>query len=57
MLVLDVLKEYIGDTFDVISWFVYECDYGRSPAKGVVNGEVTLIDSYDKLRRLVESGY
>ena len=48
------LDRLIGDDYDNISWYVYECDYGRSPNEAGKDGDMRLIDSVQKLRWLVE---
>ena len=43
--------EYIKSTID---WFIYECDFGRNPNEAGCKDNLKLIDSYDKLRWLLE---
>jgi hypothetical protein len=51
------LSLLIDDNFELISWFVYECDYGRDPKHAGGSGDMRLIDSHDKLRWIIESNF
>lgn len=51
---INVLAHIVGDAFDTLNWFVYECDYGRRALKAGRNDDMRLIDSYDQLRWLLE---
>lgn len=49
------LSLIMGDDYGWISWFVYECDYGRSPMEAGEEGEMKLIDTHEKLRELIRA--
>lgn len=51
---VSALSLLIGDEFDALNWFVYECDYGRGPKEAGPKEDMRLIDSHDKLRWLIE---
>ena len=51
---IDSLSFLIGDPFDTLSWFIYECDYGRNAKEAGVDGDMRLIDSHDKLRWFIQ---
>jgi len=52
---LDALSLLINDDFEKnLHWYVYECDYGRMPMEAGPTGDMRLIDSYEKLRWLIE---
>ncbi len=48
------LSILMGDDDDSISWFVYECDYGREPMRAGNEDRTRLIDSLENLRWLIE---
>jgi len=50
------LSFLLEDDSDNINWFVYECDYGRSPNRAGRENDMRLIDSLDRLRWLIELG-
>ena len=54
-LAVAALETIAGDDFNSIGWFVYECDFGRKPKQAGFDGNLQLIDSYDKLRWLLDS--
>ncbi len=43
-----------GDCFDSLSWFVYECNYGRDAKEAGKKDKIRLIDTHKKLRWLIE---
>jgi len=51
---INTLSFLVGDHFDSISWFVYECDYGREAKEAGCGGDMKLIDTHDRLRWLIE---
>lgn len=51
---LQSLNFISGDGFDSLSWFVYECNYGREPMEAGPEGNLKLIDSHERLRWLIE---
>jgi hypothetical protein len=42
------------DNFDSLNWFIFECDYGRSPMEAGLKGNMKLIRTVDDLRWLIE---
>lgn len=52
-LLISALEMLAGDEFNNISWYVYECDYGREPREAGIEGDMRLIDSPEKLRWLI----
>lgn len=54
-LLISSLSKLVCDDFDSISWWVYECDYGRKPLRAGTPEEERMIDSYDQLRWLIET--
>ena len=53
-LVIEGLGRLVGDDFDSIAWYVYDCDYGRKPKEAGCPDDMRLIDSVQRLRWLVE---
>ena len=53
-LLLASLGRIADDDFDSLIWYVYECDYGRKPKEAGQFDDMRLIDSYDRLRWLIE---
>jgi len=51
---VQALSELVDDNFDHISWYVSECDFGRSPKEAGCIGDMRPIDTVDKLRWLVD---
>lgn len=51
---IKVIERLIGDDFDNISWFVYECDYGRKPLEAGCKNDMRSIDSIENIRWLIE---
>ena len=51
---LQALSLLINDDFENLTWFVYECDYGREPKKAGCKTDMRLIDTHDRLRWLIE---
>ena len=51
---ITALSFLIDDNFNNISWFVYECEYGRNPKEAGCKNNMKLIDSHDRLRWLIE---
>lgn len=47
---ISTLSLLIDDDFDSLSWFIFECDYGRSPKKAGIKGNKKLIRKVDDLR-------
>ncbi len=47
------LERLAEDKYHAISWFVFECDFGRDAKEaGLKDGETRLIDSFENLRWL-----
>ena len=53
-LLLASLGRIADDIFNSLSWYVYECDYGRKPKEAGQVDDWRRIDSYDRLRWLIE---
>lgn len=54
---LDCLSLLVDDETKFISWFVYECDYGRHPMIMSNDAGVEIrVDSFAKLREAIELG-
>ena len=51
---VQALSEMVDDNFDHISWYVSECDFGRSPKEAGCVGDMRRIDTVDTLRWLVD---
>ena len=52
---VDALSMLVDDQSDFISWFVYECDYGRDPKEAGFDENIQLINSHEQLRWLIDS--
>jgi hypothetical protein len=48
------LSFMIGDNFENLSWWAYECGFGEYPNEAGCKDDMRLIDSLDKLRWLIE---
>ena len=48
------LSMLVNDNFETLSWFVFECDFGRDPKEAGKEGTTKLIDSHEKLRWIIE---
>jgi hypothetical protein len=53
-LLIAALSFLIGDNFDNISWFIYECNYGCDAKEAGCKDDMRLINSHDRLRWLME---
>ena len=53
---IKTLAWLIDDQYENLAWYAYECDYGRDPKKAGYAEAIQLIDSFDKLRWLIEVG-
>lgn len=51
---LQTLSLLIGDTYQSLSWYVYECDYGRSPQEAGCPNDMRRINTHERLRWLIE---
>ena len=51
---ITALSFLIGDNFNTLNWFVYECDHGRKPMEAGVDGDMRMINSHDRLRWFLE---
>lgn len=51
---LDTLSLLIEDKTEYLHWYVYECDYGRSPMEAGCDGNMQVIDCTDKLRWAIQ---
>jgi len=54
---IDALSMLIDDESEFISWFVFECDYGRKAKEAGFNENIQLINSHEKLRWLIDSSF
>ncbi len=52
--ILRSLSFISGDCFESLSWFVYECNYGRDAKEAGKKDKIRLIDTHKKLRWLIE---
>lgn len=48
------ISDLVGDGFHSISWYVYECDFGRESKEAGADGDMRVIDNVEKLRWLIE---
>lgn len=48
-------KFILDDKYDFIEWYVHECDFGRKPKEAGCDGSMIIIDSYEKLREVMEA--
>lgn len=53
-MLISTLEHLVGDCFQAISWFVYECDYGRKSMEAGCSGSMRKIETVDDLRWLTE---
>lgn len=54
-LLIAALSAQTGDSENWLSWYVYECRFGENPLRAW-NGEIDiLVNSLEKLRRLIEA--
>jgi len=51
---LEALSLLIDDNFNNLTWYVYECDFGRKAKEAGARGDMRKIDSLERLRWLVE---
>lgn len=51
---ISTLSLLIDDNFDNLSWFIFECDYGRDPKEAGLKGNMKPIRTVDDLRWLIE---
>lgn len=51
---ITTLSLLIDDNFDNLSWFIFECDYGRDPKEAGLKGNMKPIRTVDDLRWLIE---
>ena len=47
-------SELIGDSEGSLSWYAYECEFGKNPKEAGVDGDMRKIDSLAQLRWLIE---
>ncbi len=53
-LLIAALSFLVGDYYNNIEWYVYECDYGRDAKEAGCPGNMKSIDTHDRLRWLIE---
>lgn len=53
---IEALGILANDQDDWVSWYVYECSYGRAPMEAGPEGEMRLIKTVTDLRWIIECG-
>lgn len=53
--IVKMSKFILDDKYDFIEWYVHECDFGRKPKEAGCDGSMIIIDSYEKLREVMEA--
>jgi len=51
---ISTLSLLVEDYFDNLSWFVFECDYGRAPKEAGLKDNMKTIRTVDDLRWVIE---
>ena len=54
-LLVKTLEKLCEDDMDNITWYVFECDFGRDKRKAGCKEDMRVIDSVDRLRWLCET--
>ena len=52
---LAALELLIGDKDETLTWYAYECDYGRNPLLAGLDGDMRPIDTHERLRWLLDT--
>jgi hypothetical protein len=54
-MVISLCSKLINDENEDISWYVYECKYGKNKREAGFVRNMRIIDSFDQLRWLIET--
>lgn len=54
-LLIETTSVVIGDEQKWLSWFIYDCEFGKKPMVATVDGKEYLVDSIDVLLNVIKA--